>query len=66
MDFNVDIAGEYGDEDTSITLLDGTEEIVTWISDEWREDPSLVVVIAEAIAIGYRDGVGALRQRFNA
>lgn len=70
--FHVEIDGEYGDKDCSITLVDRHEftlsppvddELIHWISDEWREDPSLVVVIANAIRIGYTEGPDAIRER---
>lgn len=63
MAFKVDIEGEYGDEDGAIRLLDGDEELVMWDSAEWREDPSLVLVIANAIRIGYEEGTDGIRAR---
>lgn len=63
MSFHVKIDGEYGDDDTQISLMDGTDELVMWTSDEWREDPSLVVVIANAIGIGYTEGADGIRAR---
>jgi hypothetical protein len=61
--FRVAIDGEYGDADTQIALMDGDAELVMWTSDEWREDPSLVVVIANAIQVGYTEGADAIRAR---
>jgi len=61
--FRVDIAGEYGDPDGSIHLMDGERELVMWDSAEWAEDPSLVFVIANAIRIGFAEGPGAIRDR---
>lgn len=63
MAFRVDIAGGYGDEDIDITLYDGDTEMIVWTSDEWREDPSLVAVIVNAVRIGYEDGPDAIRER---
>ncbi len=48
--FRVEIRGEYGVRDGSIHLFNGDTEIVMWDSAEWEEDPSLVFVIANAIA----------------
>lgn len=61
--FRVQIDGQYGDEDTQIALMDGDVELVMWTSDEWREDPSVVVVIANAIDLGHREGPDAIRER---
>lgn len=63
MSFRVELAGEYGDPDTEVTLYDDDDELVKWVSDEWREDPSLVVVIANAINIGHTEGAAAIRRR---
>lgn len=64
--FWVDIAGEYGDEDQQISLLEDNTELVMWVSDEWKEDPSLVAVIANAIKIGYEQGPDAIRELLKA
>jgi len=57
--FNVEI----DDEDTNITLRDGKDELIMWTSDEWKEDPSLVAVIVNAVCIGYTDGPNEIRKR---
>lgn len=53
----VDISGQYGVKDGEITIYWDTiaHLPVTWTSQEWIEDPSLVFVIAEAIRIAYED-----------
>lgn len=61
--FNVQIYGSYGDDDCEITLYDGQYELVTWTSDEWKENPSLVVVIANAIRAGFMEGAEGIRLR---
>lgn len=61
--FRVDIAGEYGNPDGSIHLMDGEHELVMWDSAEWAGDPSLLYVIANAIRIGYTEGPDGIRDR---
>lgn len=61
--FRIDIAGEYGDNDGSIHLMDGEAELVMWDSAEWIEDPSLVFVIANAIRKGFEEGPDAVRSK---
>lgn len=61
--FHVVIDGEYGDSDNEIRLMDGDDEIVMWSSDEWKEEPSLVAVIVNAVRIGYTEGPNAIRER---
>jgi hypothetical protein len=61
--FRVEIDGEYGDDDGSVRLLDGDEELLVWDSAEWAEDPSLVFVIANAIQIGFTEGPDGIRAR---
>jgi hypothetical protein len=63
MSFTVEIHGGYGDADVDVVLMDDGQEIVMWTSDEWKEDPSLVSVIANAIRIGYEQGPDAIRAR---
>lgn len=62
MSFHVEIHGEYGDDDIDIVLKHGDEEIVMWTSDEWKEDPSLVAVIVNAVRIGYEQGSQAVKE----
>lgn len=64
--FHVAIAGDYGDANVEVTLLDGNEELLMWTSDEWKGEPSLVAVIANAIRIGYTEGVEGIRSRLDA
>ncbi|MFD8727819.1 hypothetical protein [Streptomyces sp. NPDC059611] len=45
----------------SIYLSDDVGEIVMWTQSEWVGDPSLVLTIANAIAIGYQYGATAVR-----
>jgi hypothetical protein len=63
MSFRVEIEGQYGEDDGAIRLLDGDEELVMWDSAEWREDPSLVFVVANAIQIGFTEGPEGIRAR---
>ena len=37
------------------------EEIVMWLEDEWIEDPSVTISIANAIRVFYVDGPDALK-----
>ena len=61
MTVQVEIAGEYGDDEGSVHIGDEHGEIVMWDSREWAEDPSLVFVIANALRMAYENGPGALR-----
>lgn len=45
----------------SVTVFDENGEIVHWISDEWEDDPSLTIPIANAINIYYAEGSHVLR-----
>ena len=64
MAFRVEIDGEYGEPaEGAVRLMDDDEELVMWDSAEWVEDPSLVFVIANAIRIGYEEGVDGIRAR---
>ncbi len=45
----------------NVTILDAHGcEIVSWNSDEWIEDPDVVLSIVNAVAIGYEKGAAAL------
>lgn len=46
---------------SGIYLHDRNGEIVMWSPEEWREDPDVVISIANAIRIGYEQGPKALR-----
>jgi hypothetical protein len=61
--FRVELDGEYGAETGAIRLLDGDEELVMWDMTEWAEDPSLALVIANAIRIGFTEGPDGIRAR---
>lgn len=39
-------------EDT-VTIFKGDEELVHWVEDEWLEDPSITISIANAIHLAY-------------
>lgn len=63
--FNVEIHGEYGDDDVDVVLKDDDKELIVWTSDEWKEDPSLVAVIVNAVRVGYTEGPDGIRSRLN-
>jgi hypothetical protein len=46
-----------------IALFDDGEELIYWDAVEWREDPELVVIIANAINIGHTEGADGVRVR---
>lgn len=60
----VETYGEYGnDEDGSVHLLDADGvEIVTWSMDEWRDEPSLMATIFDAMTIEPAELVAMLRK----
>jgi hypothetical protein len=41
-------------EEITVYLEDGTE-VVHWVEDEWKEDPSIVTSIANAIHLAHTD-----------
>lgn len=49
-------------EDDSVTIYDEHGEIVHWVSDEWDQDPSVTVAIANAIKLYYEKGPSAIRK----
>jgi hypothetical protein len=65
LSFRIEIDGQYGENEGQITLYDDSYELVTWVSDEWEMDSSLIYVIAEAIRLGYEQGVEAIVERLN-
>lgn len=50
-------------EDDHVTLSDKHGEIVHWVSDEWEEDPTVTISIANAINMYHNYGADALRER---
>lgn len=58
--FPVEITGD------TIRIYDrNANEIVGWIDDEWAEDPSITIFIANAIATFYEMGEDGLRQKLS-
>jgi hypothetical protein len=57
--FTVDIHSD------SIVLMDEKGEIVYWDRQEWIDDPSLVLLIANAINQGHINGGSAVRLLIN-
>ncbi|MFI1700433.1 hypothetical protein ACH419_31255 [Streptomyces bobili] len=43
-----------------VYLYDGAKEVLMWTQDEWAEDPTLVVTILGAVALGFTYGPDAL------
>ena len=41
-------------EEITIYMEDGTE-VVHWVEDEWKEDPTIVTAIANAIHLAHTD-----------
>ncbi len=41
--------------DDYIAIIHRKEEVVGWHKDEWNEDPSIVVSIANAIHLAHKD-----------
>ena len=55
---------DYGDDDLgAIYLHDDYGEIVMWEMTEWKDEPSLVGVIVNAIMVGMSLGGETLRRR---
>lgn len=48
-------------DDDSVYLMDGDAELVMWTGQEWREDPSIVLNIINAVNIGHTKGADAVR-----
>ena len=46
-----------------VALFDRDQELVYWTQQEWEEDPSLVITIANAIRILYEEGGQGIRDR---
>lgn len=63
--FYVEIDGEYGDETSGVYLYDIHGEIVSWVNEEWENEPSLVAKILHAVASGFTEGPDQLRQWMN-
>lgn len=45
----------------AVHIKDAHGDIVMWTRQEWEEDPSVVISIANAIRIAYEDGTECLR-----
>lgn len=50
-------------ENDHIALFDDEEELIYWDCEEWREDPQIVILIANAINIGHVEGADGIRAR---
>ncbi len=48
--------------DDYITVYDDHGEIVHWVEDEWIDDPSVTISIANAITLYYTRGPNSLRE----
>lgn len=49
-----------------ITLFDDEgEELVAWSSNEWHEDPTVVLSIANAIRMLYEEGGDSIRMKLD-
>jgi len=46
---------EFSKDSITIYIQGGGPELVTWTKDEWIEDPSIVLSIANAIKMYYTD-----------
>ena len=51
--------------DDSIYIEDEHGEIVSWVEDEWIEDPSVIISISNAIDIYHSEGPESLREHIN-
>ena len=63
-----EIDGSYGDDEGAIYIYDNDTpyetEIVMWDMQEWKDDPSLVYTILEAIEQAQEKGIGGILDRF--
>ena len=46
----------------AVYLRDNKGEITSWVQDEWKQDPTVVLSIVNAIVIGFTKGPAELRQ----
>ncbi|MFD7552299.1 DUF3145 family protein [Streptomyces sp. NPDC059816] len=54
-----------GFDDDSVSLLDGSEELVLWTQQEWIEDPNVIFAILNAAMPGFTHGPDAVRARLH-
>jgi len=47
-------------DDNGVTIYGRGQQIVAWTTDEWIEDPSVTISIANAIRVGYECGADML------